>query len=130
MFFKNNKKQLQKELDDLNLEIFIAQGNLNRVKHSLEDWDYKLKTAKADLKTVEDNIIEQSSFVVDFAAMNAFSIERLKSDKGGYKTVIGYFLITETTKEVKEWTLHCNLNTHNRLASEFEQYMKVNSSNK
>lgn len=78
------------------------------------------KHYKESIAFVNDKQISESDFVVDFEKMNAFSVERVPCGDR-YKTTIGYFL----NGEVKEWALWCNQNTHNRLAQEFREYLKV-----
>lgn len=86
----------------------------------------KLEIENARLKSSNslDDRLERtcSEFVIDFEKMNAFSIERVPTcnDDRPYKTVIGYFF----GDEVKEWSLWCNLDTHNDLARQFRAYMQ------
>lgn len=125
MFFSNKKKDLEKELSDLKQEIFVAKGNLKSKKSLLEEYEGRIKTLKADLESLTEELVSETEFVVNFASMKAFSIERIWDNKTrSYKTVIGYFLTTNNTKEVREWYLFCDLETHNRLADEFKQYME------
>jgi len=98
-----------------------------------------VKQLKAELatalKTLED--IEKrtynSDFVIDWSVMRAFSFER--STHGDRPiSIIGYFLYSLTTNEngesfetetVKEWTLHCSDEQHEKLAKDFRTYLKA-----
>ena len=99
----------------------------------------KLERAVADLKTQLDNAqatikeIEQRTFnsmvVIDWSTMRAFSVERTMSGLQPV-TVIGYVIVTVADEHhgnevVKEWTLHCSDEQHEKLAMEFKAHLKA-----
>lgn len=61
----------------------------------------------------------KSDYVIDFNLLNPFSIERIiKND--AVTTVLGYF---DTKGEPREWYLECSFDMHQRLATEFKEYI-------
>jgi hypothetical protein len=70
-----------------------------------------------------------AQFVVDFKAMNAFSIERGLDSNCVPRTVIGYFLDQES-KMVKEWYLYCSLERHAELATQFQNFINTKTKEK
>lgn len=63
--------------------------------------------------------VNSADFAIDWANMNAFSVERMGDKKVAY-TVIGYFLTDENNvKHVHEWKFYCSLEQHKKLAAEF-----------
>lgn len=117
----------------------ITHSNL---KVELED----LKKENRDLKYANDAYrmrlegeLSSASFAIDWAAMNAFSVERNASN-GFPHTIIGYMLSepavhTEgeggeprvTYKDViREWTLYCSITEHERLVKEFNAWKGAN----
>ena len=79
--------------------------------------------------------MENASFAIDWDAMKVFSIERVW-DNGIPKTILGYMLSepaihTEgeggeprvTYKDiVREWTLYCSADKHEKLVKEFTEW--------
>ena len=60
-----------------------------------------------------------ADYVIDFNLLNPFSIERIiKNDAG--TTVLGYF---DTKGEPREWFLQCSFDMHQKLATEFKEYI-------
>lgn len=60
-----------------------------------------------------------ADYVIDFNLLNPFSIERIiKNDAG--TTVLGYF---DNKGESREWYLHCSLDMHQQLTTEFKEYI-------
>ena len=126
MFFNNKKKQEQEsEIHRLQQEAFVLEGNIKGKTEIYQKLSDDIRVLKEDLDSLEEQQVEKAEFVVDFEKLKPFSIERTKrKDAPGYKTIIGYFLTTNNSKEVKEWHLYCNLATHNRIAEEFKQYLQ------
>lgn len=119
-------------------------------KRKQEDNTYKLETENLKLQQ-KINLLENklnayesrlegeyasASYSLDWAAMNAFSIERNKCMDGtaNHKTIIGYMMVEPfTTVEenvtykdvVREWTLYCSHAEHERLVAEFNEYKKA-----
>ena len=115
---------------------------VNPIKHSdlkveLED----LKKENEKLKHANDAYQKRlvgematASYAINWDAMNAFSVERIW-DNGLPKTIIGYRLeepviTTEgddqkvTTKDVvREWTLYCSAEMHEKLVAEFKLWI-------
>jgi hypothetical protein len=95
--------------------------NIRRVKQL----ETEVAQLKADLKRArEENNIKVmadchgSEFVIDWANMDAFSIER----QGGAKvahTIIGYYNTVNGVRTVDEWKFFCSQEQHNKLAQEF-----------
>ena len=83
----------------------------------------------------QDNLVKEmanASFAINWETMNAFSVERMREGSTN-KTIIGYTLeepvvVSEdnvTTKDtVREWTLYCSPETHEKLVAEFNEWKK------
>lgn len=119
MFFKSLAQKI--ELSELRLRI-----------SELEQANEKLAYANKVYQERLESDYNKASYVIDWSAINAFSVERMW-ENGHQKTVIGYMLAepvstTEggvTTKDVvREWTLYCSHNEHERLVKEFSEYIK------
>ncbi len=66
----------------------------------------------------------EATFSVCFWTMNAVSIERVPVVPGCHPkvcTVIGY---KKPDGQIADWTLYCDLDTHNALAVKFEEYAR------
>lgn len=94
----------------------------NKLKQDLAERDKLINSYVADVKRLtraqEDKVIADchaAEFVVDWKAMNAFSLERHGGEKEAY-TIIGYF---DKDGCVDEWKFYCSLEQHNKLAQEF-----------
>ena len=104
---------------------------LKRIKE-LEAEVERLQYANKAYQTRLVDEYSKASYSVDFAKMNAFSIER-HWDNGTQKTIIGYILqepfsTTEgeySTKDVvREWNLLCSHEEHERLVKQFNDYVE------
>ena len=109
---------------------------LKRIKE-LEDENQRLEYANKAYKDRLDDEYSKASYALDWEKMNAFSIERMM-EHGIPKTVIGYItqepLITTSGNDenqiitekdiVREWTLYCSHEEHQRLVKEFNDYVK------
>lgn len=83
----------------------------------------------------EDTLVKEmanASFAINWDSMKAFSVERMR-EGAVTKTIIGYILeepvvVSEdnvTTKDVvREWTLYCSIETHEKLVAEFNEWKK------
>jgi hypothetical protein len=123
MFFGNKlDKKLDEEID-----------SLTRDNRALERENANLLARIKDLTERIDGEYSKATYSLDWKEMNAFSIERMM-ENGTPKTVVGY-LLTEpvistdndnvTYKDVvREWTLYCSHEEHQRLVKQFEQYKK------
>jgi hypothetical protein len=115
-----------------------------------DDQSYKLATENVALQQ-KINLLENklaayesrlegdyasASYSLDWATMNAFSIERSKCMDGtqNHKTIIGYMMAEPVTTiednvtykdVVREWTLYCSHDEHQRLVAEFNEYKKT-----
>lgn len=97
------KLDLEKQVQMLNAKLKASEQKLNECQEKFE------QTQKTD----------EQDFVVDWAAIKPFSIERCPSDDGGFHTIIGYF---DFEGKVKEWRFFCSLQTHRILAKQFQEY--------
>ena len=118
-------QKLQLQIKELNNTINTLEANkavTNRAKEVLQrELDELRGKAAKEFAT--------ATHVIDWKAMNAFSIERMLRD-GHYITNIGYFINTPVDdcstvrKCVNEWTMQCSHAEHQRLAAEFAEYIK------
>jgi hypothetical protein len=108
---------------------------LKRIKE-LESEVERLEYANKAYQTRLVDDYSKASYSLDFAKMNAFSIER-NWDNGTQKTIIGYMLqepVVTTEGEgsskvtykdvVREWSLFCSHEEHERLVKQFNDYVK------
>lgn len=124
MWFCGKKKE---SVDSYKLETenVALQQKINHLEHQVEAY-----------KTRMESEYSSATYAVDWAAMNAFSIERMM-EGGAAKTIIGYMLtepVVTTEGEgsqrvtykdvVREWTLYCSHTEHQRLVAEFELFRK------
>lgn len=63
---------------------------------------------------------KKCSASVDFASMNAFSIERIVKTEGPC-TIIGYRPDDDPKEKVKEWYIYCDDTVHETLVKQFNQ---------
>ena len=119
MFFKNLDRELAKE-----------QALLKEAIDKLKRENESLKLLNDALSRAIDSELSKAAFSVDWKAMNAFSIERVR-ENDTHKTIIGYVVSEpfETTQDgihckdsVREWSLSCSLSEHQRLVDEFNVY--------
>ena len=97
-------------------ELLIAA--LERQVSTLEK---KLASAQDLLKLAQKEQADNVAgcvFEINFAAINAFSIERIVRD-GAEVTNIGYF---DVRGAIQQWYFMCSRETHDRLAREFAVY--------
>jgi hypothetical protein len=110
---------------------------LKRIKE-LETENKNLSYAVGEYKKRLEDEYSKASYSIDWKKINAFSIERMW-DNGNQKTVIGYMqhdpvVTTEGEGEskvtykdvVREWTLYCTHDEHQRLVKQFNEYVKGN----
>lgn len=85
-----------------------------------------LEARSIDLNAIRDNLAQTARNAtpsLDFAKMEAFSIERMQERDEAPRTVIGYLRPqAEGNDLVGEWTLYCNDEHHERLVEEFNTY--------
>lgn len=123
MFWKN------KGIDDAisrSLELERSNLELERSNASLKQ---EIENLKAKLSVIEDEIATDcrtSTMVVDFSAMDAFSVERvLRDDYSHPYTVIGHWVPgPDNTRQTSEWVLTCTKENHEQLVEEFRKYTK------
>lgn len=116
-----------KTLDDHKLENdnIALQRQVENLQAQVEMYRLRLEGEYAEAR-----------YSVDWAAINAFSIERI-IEGTTQKTIIGHILSepTVTTEGagdqrvtykdiVREWTLYCSHKEHQRLVEEFELFRK------
>jgi len=118
-----NSKKCEADYD----EILKLEQAVTNLKHELE-------SAQTTLKQIEQHT-QDSEFVIDWSGMHAFAFERIMSGSRPV-SIIGYFINTTgvdknnyavvvDTKTVKEWTLHCSDEQHDKLAIEFKTYLNT-----
>lgn len=90
-----------------------------------EDLTNKVLQLEADNKRLRSEVDEEilqdvhnSTFVIDWKTMNAFSLERMGWLRQAY-TVIGYLQNGET----REWKFYCSQEQHESLAKEFKKWI-------
>lgn len=112
-------------------KVTLAEKNrrIDELQKDIENLKYANDVYKKRLETEMAN----ASFAIDWDAMNVFSVERMW-ENGLPKTVLGYILAepviyTEgddqrvTHKDVvREWTLYCSAETHEKLVAEFNEW--------
>ena len=110
------------EASDLKVEVQDLKKEIAQLNDSIRIYQARLV-----------NEYSKASYSLDWKTMNAFSIERMW-ENGTHKTVVGYLMqepvtVTEdnvTTKDViREWTLYCSHEEHERLVQEFNEYKKA-----
>lgn len=123
MWFGKNK--LDVEVDNVLQKVESLTRENNLLKDQVEAY-----------KTRMESEYSTATYSVDWAAMNAFSVERML-ENGIAKTIIGYMLtepVVTTEGEgsqrvtykdvVREWSLYCSHVEHQRLVAEFELFRK------
>ena len=76
-----------------------------------------LKNENKRLKDIIKGEISNATFSINWGPMNAFSIER-NYDHRSIKTIIGHFV----NNDIREWSLYCSADEHERLVKEFNAY--------
>ena len=98
------------------------QNKINHLEHELEKY-----------KTRQHVEYAAASFSIDWKLMNVFSIERNLCNDGtqNHRTILGYMMAEPVTTiennitykdVVREWTLYCSHEEHQRLVAEFNEY--------
>ena len=105
-------------------------GKCGKVDATVSDLERKLKICQdviesqkveiAHLKELMEGQYSKAKYSVNWHMMQPFSIERMMIN-GVQKTVLGYL---GQDNSVKEWTLYCSHEEHQRLVDEFNQYRK------
>jgi len=117
----------EKKEDDQSYKLASENVKLQQKINHLED---QLKQYRERL----EGDFAKASFSVDWAAMNVFSIERNMAGVDGTKTILGYMMAEPVTTiednvtykdVVREWTLYCSHDEHQRLVAEFNEYKKT-----
>ena len=108
----------------------VKYSNLKVECEDLRNENIRLKADNAAYRQRIDNEFSSSSFGIDWDAMKVFSIER-NWGNGFPTTILGYMLSepavhtegTVTYKDVvREWTLHCSAEKHEKLVAEFNEW--------
>jgi hypothetical protein len=104
----------------------LASENV-KLQQKVNELEYKIKQYQERL----DSEFSKASFSIDWALMNVFSIERNITGLDGTKTILGYMMAEPVTTiendvtykdVVREWTLYCSHEEHQRLVAEFNEY--------
>jgi hypothetical protein len=114
-------------------QIFIeSKPSRKELETKIESLEKELDTYKQWWKNMIDTT-RDAEIAVDFAAIDAFSVERTIRD-GLPTTIIGYLKgeteATEdgtilTNKGVKEWYYHCSDKRHQELVDKFKEYKNL-----
>lgn len=108
------------------------------LKRRIAELEYQLKTANQTVEayrkrdeSIDNNEavqldVQSSTFVIDWANMDAFSIERM-GDRNCVYTVIGHWVETNGNREIHEWKFYCSKEQHEKLAAEFTNYVNTRS---
>ena len=110
-------KALMKEKLDLEKQVQMLDAKMKASEQKLNQYQQKLNECQEKFEQTQKT--DEQDFVVDWAAIKPFSIERCPSDDGGFHTIIGYF---DFEGKVKEWRFFCSLQTHRILAKQFQEY--------
>lgn len=119
----------------------IKLTEISKLKQRIEELERTVQDREQTIQSLQRQIAQyrdfsNATFSVDFRAMNAFSVERLLSESMVPTTVIGYMLAepvtvkdegTVTKDVVREWTLRCSAEQHERLVEEFNEYVQSKS---
>lgn len=117
-WFKIRNEEANREVDALKENVRILEDRIRAMNAEKED------------KLVKE--LEAASFAINWDSMKAFSVERMR-EGAITKTIIGYILeepvvVSEdnvSTKDiVREWTLYCSPETHEKLVAEFNEWKK------
>jgi hypothetical protein len=114
----------EKKEEDQSYKLASENAKLQQKVNELE---YRIKHYQDRL----DSEFSKASFSIDWALMNVFSIERNITGNDGHKTILGYMMAEPVTTiendvtykdVVREWTLYCSHDEHQRLVAEFNEY--------
>lgn len=98
-------------------DIRNLERRLRVANEELKEWRKLVQQKNTELRAAN----YECSFEFDFKKMNAFSIERIVKD-GSFKTVIGYI---RPNGDIAEWTFYCSHVTHEKLVTQFREYINA-----
>lgn len=75
---------------------------------------------KEKTETIDKTASYSCEVIIDFAGLNAVSIERQVDDDGLEHTVIGYI-----NGDIQEWYVYCNRDIHSTLCKQFVDYLRL-----
>jgi len=110
----------------------LTYSNLKCELEDLRNENHRLRRANDEYKNRINGEFSSASFGINWGTMNVFSVERNWSH-GCPVTILGYLLsepVTHTEEQVtykdvvREWTLHCSAETHEKLVKEFTEWKK------
>lgn len=102
---------LKDQIFNLERRVEIRDNEIKMLHAQIQEMNQaKVDEIKAD--------VNASEFAIDWANMDAFSVERMGDKKVAY-TVIGYYQTVGTDRVVAEWKFYCSLEQHQKLAAEF-----------
>lgn len=112
-------------------------AEMEKLEVAIKDKDNEISSLKAELEAIKKEIdeikkeryivISECAFEIDFKGFNVFSIERMERPREKYETFnrevtnIGYF----QDGKVKEWIFHCSRETHEKIAKQFHDYIRL-----
>lgn len=120
MWFNKLDKQLDKEINEITRVNEGLRSTIADLQRQVQEYQNRLNGEYA-----------KASYSINWDVMCAFSIERMREGDTN-KTIIGYILsepvvTTEGDKitykdVVREWTLYCSHEEHQRLVKEFDKW--------
>jgi len=127
---------IKKHLQNFEKEIIAKQDRLTNLELKISFTEQAVRTAEQKLAAIKNDVITAehqrtldkyntlgtAPAALDFATMNAFSVERNFSTKvpGLPITIVGYLV----NNNLKEWYLYLSDEQHNALVIEFNNYVK------
>jgi len=111
----------------------LTHSNLKLELENLRNDNARLLRMNDEYKKRIESEFSNASFAIDWDAMKVFSVERNWSH-GFPTTILGYMLsepATHTEEQVtykdvvREWTLHCSAETHEKLIAEFNEWKNL-----
>lgn len=124
-FFKNQAK-----IAGLERRVETQDTTISNLKQDLAKYLKRIEVLKAEVAAYENRHNEahrEQPMTVDFANLDAFSIERNRKD-GIDVTIIGHWVVSEDKRSTKEWYLYCSDETHAKLVAKFDQHIAAKDS--
>lgn len=110
----SKQKELEEAVDKVGNKIDELIQERDKYKSLAETYEQRLLSIEANCS--------QSDCVIDFNAINVFSIERNTNDNFPC-TIVGYTLKSDTSEQVREWYLYCTDQRHQELIDSFRAFI-------
>lgn len=114
-WFKNLDKELDKAVDNIDKKIDEIVEERDAAQREVE----RLKTYVESIF----NKLSDEDMVIDFQAINVFSVERNDKDELPC-TIIGFLVKDGDTFRTNEWYLYCSARVHANIIKDFEEFKK------